>query len=149
MTLLVKIKNANNMKVLGFQLSSAPDMAAQVAEIKRKYRSRLWILKHLAHWGLRKPDLLCVYQSVILPCHDYCSVVYHLSLTSLQSDQLERLQSQALKSIYGYEHLYRSLQQCTSLKSLRDRREAICLIWEDDWTAWISKPFWWPSWKVV
>ena len=122
----VKIKNENNMKVLGFQLSSAPDMSAQVAEIKRKYRLRLWILRHLAHCGLTKPDLLRVYQSVILPCHDYCSVVYHSSLTTLQSDQLERLQSQALKSIYGYEHSYRSLLQLTGLKSLRDRREARC-----------------------
>ena len=122
----VKISNTNRMKVLGFQLSSAPDMAAQVSSIQKKYRSRLWILRHLAHCGLSKPDLLRVYQSIILPCHDYCSVVYHSSLTSLQSDQLERLQSQALKSIYGYEHSYRSLLELTGLKTLRDRREARC-----------------------
>ena len=119
-----KITSGNNMKVLGFHLSSAPDMTAQVESIRRKFRTRVWILRHLAHCGLKPPDLVKVYRSVILPCHDYCSVVYHSSLTCAQSDQLERLQSQALKSIFGYEHSYRSLLEMTGLQSLRERREA-------------------------
>ena len=121
-----KISNENYMKVLGFHLSSAPDMSSQVADIKRKYRSRIWVLRHLSHRGLCAADLLRVYQSVILPCHDYCSVVYHSSLTATQSDQLERLQSQALKCIYGYEYSYRALLEISGLKSLRDRREMRC-----------------------
>ena len=122
----VEIRSGNDMKVLGFHLSSAPDMTAQVKDIQRKYRSRIWILRHLAHCGLAPPDLLKVYKSVILPCHDYCSVVYHSSLTLAQSDQLERLQAQALKSIYGYELSYRALLQITGLKTLKGRREARC-----------------------
>ena len=112
------------IKILGFHFSSRPDMAAQVASIKKKYRTRMWILRHLAHRGLDAPDLLKVYQSIILPCHDYCSVVYNSSLTATQVQALERLQSQALKCIYGYEYSYRALLEMSGLSTLKERRDA-------------------------
>ena len=115
------------MKILGFNLSSDPDMSAQVRSIKAKFRSRTWILRHLQHRGFTKADLVKVYRSVILPIHDYCSCVYNSSLTLTQASTLERLQSQALKAIYGYEHSYRSLLEKTGLKSLQQRRDDRCL----------------------
>ena len=122
----VKITTRSEMKILGFHLSSSPDMTAQVESIKRKYRSRIWILRHLSYSGLSNADLLRVYRSVILPCHDYCCVVFHSSLTATQSNQLERLQSQALKCIYGYEHSYRALLELSGLSTLKVRRENRC-----------------------
>ena len=119
-----KIETVNNMKILGFEFSSDPDMSAQVRAIQRKFRVRLWILRHLRHRGFGEADLLRVYKSVILPVHDYCSCVYNSSLTQVQVTALERLQSQALKSIYGYEHSYRSLLEATGLTTLQDRRDA-------------------------
>ena len=89
------------MIILGFHLSSSPDMSDQIANIKKKYKARMWVLCHLAHRGLDAQDLLRVYQSVILPCHDYCLVVYHSSLTATQTNILEKLQSQEPKCIFG------------------------------------------------
>ena len=99
-------------------------MAAQIEEIRKGYVARIWTLRHLGHRGLSKPDLLKVYKSILLPIHDYCSCVYNSSLTQTQANALERLQAQALKAIYGYEHLYRSLLHLTGLQTLKDRRDA-------------------------
>ena len=122
-----KISTKESMRVLGFHFSSRPDMSEQVGEIRRKFVSRMWILRHLGHRGFNSSDLTKVYKSIILPVHDYCSVVYHSSLTNFQSEKLERLQAQALKCIYGYQYSYRELLELTGLQTLRERREARCL----------------------
>ena len=117
-----QIKTTNKMKILGFNFSSEPHMDAQVESIKKKFRSRTWILRHLGHNGFNQDDLLRVYTSIILPIHDYCSSVYTSSLTAKQEAELERLQALALKSIYGYEYSYRQLLASTGLLSLKERR---------------------------
>ena len=118
-----RIESQSSMKILGFVFSSDPDMGAQVEEIKRKFRARIWTLRHLGHVGFSKADLLKVYRSVILPVHDYCSCVFNSSLTITQSQALERLQAQSLKAIYGYEHSYRALLEMTGLTTLQERRD--------------------------
>ena len=115
--------NIDTMKVLGVHFSSEPGMAAQVADIKRKFTSRIWALRHLGRLGMSKNDLLSVYKSTILPTHDYCSTVFNSSLTLTQSGQLERLQAMALKAIYGFDHSYRSLLSISGLSLLKARRD--------------------------
>ena len=117
------VRAGDGMKILGVHFSSDPGMAAQVADIKRKFTSRIWALRHLGRLGMSKPDLLAVYKSTILPMHDYCSTVYNSSLTLTQSGQLERLQAMALKAIYGFDHSYRSLLSISGLSSLKARRD--------------------------
>ena len=51
-------------------------MAAQVQAICKKFRARIRILRHLHHNGFTEEELLKVYRSIILPCHDYCSTVF-------------------------------------------------------------------------
>ena len=117
-----QIKTTNKMKILGFNFSSEPHMDAQVESIKKKFRSRTWILRHLGHNGFSQNDLLKVYTTIILPIHDYCSNVYTSSLTAKQEAELERLQALALKSIFGYEYSYGQLLASTGLLSLKERR---------------------------
>ena len=118
-----RVNSGNYMTVLGFDFSSDPDMSAQVKKIKRGFTSRIWILRHLGHNGFSSRDLLRVYKAVLLPVHDYCSCVFHSSLTQTQTQALERLQAQALKAIYGYEFSYRALLEITGLETLQARRE--------------------------
>ena len=99
-------------------------MAAQVANIRRKFALKIWVLRHLAANGFTQEDLLKVYRSIILPAHDYCSCVFNSSLTQTQSNALERLQAQALKAIYGYEFSYRALLEMSGLSTLKARRDA-------------------------
>ena len=121
-----KIENSQSIKILGFHFSSDPDMRAQVESIKKSFRSRKWILHHLGHNGFSQTDLLAVFRSVILPVHDYCSCVYNSSLTYTQAMQLERLQAQALKAIYGYHYSYRQLLEISGLQTLQARRDERC-----------------------
>ena len=118
-----RVDSVDNMKILGVHFSSKPDMTAQVDAICKKFRSRIWTLRHLHHAGFMEMDLLKVYKATILPCHDYCSSVFHSSLTLTQSITLERLQAKALKAIYGYDPSYRELMERASLTTLRARRE--------------------------
>jgi hypothetical protein len=48
-------------------------------------------------------------------------------LTGEQEEDLEHLQHQALKCIYGYTESYRTLKERTGLVSLKERREAAVL----------------------
>ena len=119
----VRIDSVDALKILGLNFSRNPDMKAQVDAICWKFRARIWTLRHLHHRGFSQGDLLRVYKSTILPCHDYCSNVFHSSLTLSQTIILERLQSKALKAIYGYNPSYRELMEMSGLTTLRARRE--------------------------
>ena len=112
------------MKILGVNFSSRPDASAYVDSVCRKFRSRVWVLRVLHHAGFSQDDLLKVYKSTILPCHDYCSNVFHSSLTLSQTITLERLQAKALKAIFGYDPSYRELMERAQLPTLRARRES-------------------------
>ena len=118
------IESASAMKVLGLYLSSRPNMSAQVDSICCKFRAHVWTLRHLHHRGFSKQELLQVYKSTILPCHDYCSNVFQYLLTLSQTIVLKRLQAKALKAIYGFKPSYRELMERAGLTTLRARREA-------------------------
>ena len=118
------IDSVNHLKILGMHFSNKPNMGAQVDSICAKFGARIWILRHLRHNWFNKEELLRVYKSIILPCHDYCSSVFHSSLTLSQTIILERLQAKALKAIFGYEPSYRQLMEKANLTTLRARRES-------------------------
>ena len=120
----VRVSSSDQLKILGMHFSNKPDVQLQVDSICRKFRARIWTLRHLFHRGFSQEDLLKVYKSTILPCHDYCSSVFHSSLTLSQTIVLERLQSKALKAIYGYDPSYRELMAKAGLTTLRARRDA-------------------------
>ena len=119
-----RILPKERMKFLGVNFSSRPDASAYVDSVCRKFRSRVWVLRVLHHAGFSQDDLLKVYKSTILPCHDYCSNVFHSSLTLLQTITLERLQAKALKAMFGYNPSYRELMERAKLPTLRARRES-------------------------
>lgn len=115
------------MKILGFHFSSKPNMASQVDSIRKKFRARLWMPRHLRHRGFNTQELVCVFKSIILPVHDNCSTVYNASLTRSQEAQLERLQAQGLKSIFGYDKSYAELLIKSGLTTLKIPRDARAL----------------------
>ena len=67
-----------------------------------------------------------MYRTVILPLFDYCAVIYHPLLTDEQDQVIERLQSQALKCIYGPYVPYAEMPDLAEVTTLRKRRIEIC-----------------------
>ena len=82
----VRVDSISSMEILGVH-----NVSAQVASICKKMRSRTWMLHHLHHNCFDEDELLKIYRSCILPCHDYCSNVYHSCLTLSQTVILEWL----------------------------------------------------------
>jgi len=110
------------VRILGFMFDTTPTVRAQVNNIISKTRRKLWILRHLRSFGLTEAELVSVYKSMIRSVIEFTSVVYHSMLTGEQSSEIERLQQQALKCIFGIQFSYRALLEKTGLETLECRR---------------------------
>ena len=64
---------------------------------------------------------------MIRPVADYGEVVYHSSLTDEQDEELDRLQAQALKCVFGPKISARKMCEMAQIPTLRQRREELCL----------------------
>ena len=118
-----KIVSEDTMRVLDFHFDTYPNVKHHLGVTIKKFKSRVWALRHLKRNGFPKPDLVRVYVSMIRPTAEYCSSVFHAMITQGDSDELERVQSQALKVIYGWRHSYASLLELSGLDRLDKRRE--------------------------
>ena len=138
------INSGDRMKVLGFWLDTKMNMSAQVAAIKKKFCSKIWILRHLKRAKITERKLLRIYCAMLLPCFDYGSIVYHSMLTDLQSQELERLQSIALKTVYGWNFSYRSCLEKSGLSTLKSRRHNTCIKFAEKTAANPKFAHWFP-----
>ena len=116
------MRSGESLKMLGFIFSSRPTVKAHVQALIKRLRSRLWIIRHLKEACFTQEELVKVYKSIIRPVHDYLCVVYHAMMTDEQDEQVERIQSQALKAIYGWKLPYAELRARAGVSTLRQRR---------------------------
>ena len=119
-----RITSTNTLKVLGFTFGNEPNVKAHVAVLLRKFRSRIWALRHLKRNGYNNVGLVVVYASMIRSLAEYCSSVYHTLITASDSLEIERLQMQALKTIFGWQNSYEALLRKSGLERLDVRRES-------------------------
>ena len=117
-----KISSGQAIKVLGYHFSSSPTAHAQVDALSKRIRRKFWVLYHLKRAGFSEEELAKVYRTCLLPILEYCSVVYHPLLTDEQDQAVERLQSSALRCIYGYSTSYARMRELAGVQTLRHRR---------------------------
>ena len=79
------------MKQLGFYFGNRPSVSEHIVQLKKKFRCRLWVLRHLIKAGLNANDLLSMYKCFLLSLLDYGSVVFHPMLSKEQGNDLESL----------------------------------------------------------
>ena len=86
------------------------------------------MLTKLKYVGVCKEDLLNIYILYIRSLLEYCSVVWHSTLTVEQSNNIESVQKLCLKVILGpeYDGYEKAMSNC-DLVSLSERREQKCL----------------------
>ena len=123
---LNRIGCQGTIKALGMNFSSRPDMWAQVESIRKKYRSRYWMLRNLKNSGFNTEELVKVYKTMVRPVADYGAVVYHSSLTDQQDELLDNLQNAALRCIFGPGLSGRKMRDLADIQTLRKRREQMC-----------------------
>ena len=86
------------------------------------------LLRKLVGFGAQKNDLVLIYILFIRSLLEYCSEVWHSSITIEEKDDLERVQKCAMRIILGKNYVSHenSLKEL-KLEKLVDRRESLCL----------------------
>ena len=121
-----RIRGQTRIRALWMHFGKRPDMSAQVDAMRDKMRKRFWILINLKRNGFNECELVQVYKTMLRPVLDFGAVVYHSSLTDAQDEELERLQVQALRCIFGAHLSGRKLRSMAGIVTLRSRREELC-----------------------
>ena len=115
------IEQTSVTKLLGVWISKDLTWSRNTAEICKKSYSRLSMITKLKYVGVPIEELLDIYILFIRSCAEYCSVVFHSTLTGEQSNTIERIQRTCLKIILGEMYMdYSSALEMTGLYSLSD-----------------------------
>ena len=86
------------------------------------------MLTKLKYVGVDTADLIHIYILYVRSLVEYCSVVWHSTLTKQQIDYIEIIQKLSLKIILGQEYqTYEFALECTGLQKHSQRRESRCL----------------------
>jgi hypothetical protein len=118
---------SDQLRIVGFNFDHRPDPSLHVEKTIEKVRRRYWVIRHLKQHGLNCQELVKVYCSVLRSVIEYASVVYGPMLTGTQEEELEKLQSQSLKIVFGFDKSYRTVLELSGLETLGERRRAASL----------------------
>ena len=116
------------VKLVGVWVTTFLDWDKNTRELCKKAYARMTILTKLKYVGTPVEDLIDVYILYIRSILEYCSVVWHSTLTVQQCTDIEKVQKLCLKIILGAEYsgYENSLEMC-GLERLNVRRESRCL----------------------
>ena len=122
------IDRIEEIKLVGVWITTWLDWDKNTKEICKKAYARMTMLTKLRYAGVPTEDLLTVYILYVRSLLEYCSVVWHSTLTIEQSNNLESVQKLCLKIILGSEYCgYESALETCGFESLSIRREKKCL----------------------
>ncbi|CAH1268569.1 Hypp3906 [Branchiostoma lanceolatum] len=117
-----------SLKVLGLTIQSDLHWDKQVNNMVVKSGRKLFLLKRLKKFNLPQCDLVAIYIGYIRPILEHAVPVWSSGLTKRQSEQLERLQKMACRTIMGNSYTgYQHALEHLGLSTLATRREHLCL----------------------
>ena len=122
------IDRTESTKLVGVWLTTWLDWEKNTKEICRKAYARMTMISKLKYVGIPINDLVTIYVLYVRSVLEYCSVLWHSTLTLSQSESIERVQKTSLKIILGQNYCgyENALKEC-GLESLSQRREDRCL----------------------
>ena len=116
------------IKLVGVWLTTWLDWEKNTKELCRKAYARMTMLTKLKYAGVQTEELINIYILYIRSLLEYCSVLWHSTLTAEQNQNLEKVQKLCLKVILGQEYEgYQEALKLSGLESLHARREKKCL----------------------
>ena len=122
------IERKEETKIVGVWLTTWLDWDRNTRDMCRKAYARMTMLTKLKYVGVQTADLLEIYILYIRSLLEYCSVVWHSTLTVDQCQVIENVQKLCLKVIMGSEYSgYDNALVCCNLDKLSDRRQDRCL----------------------
>ena len=124
----VYLQKTSVTKILGLYITDDISWGQNCTQICIKAYSKMQIITKLKYVGVPTEDLLDIYILYIRSLAEYCSVVFHSSLTIELSNKLERIQKTALKIILGDMYMdYSAALEMSGLDTLLTRRTKRCL----------------------
>ena len=120
-----RIKSAETMKILGFYFGSQPKADTHFEEMSRKFRKRLWFLRNIKRATVDQKELVECYCCFLRPILEYCSNVFGPMLSNTLVMKLEKLQTSALRIVFGYRLSSHELLQKAGLTTLEERRKIL------------------------
>ena len=121
-----EVSSQKELKLVGFTFCDKPGASAHVAQIKEKFRVRVWMLYHLRRSGFRRRQLYRLYCCYLRTIIEYCSVVYHSILSCGQREDLERIHRQAIRICYGHDIVVGAVMAEEHIETLEARRVRRC-----------------------
>ena len=122
------IERIEEVKLLGLWITTWLDWDKNTREMCRRAYARMTMLTKLKYVGVGKADLIDIYILYIRSILEYCSTVWHSTLTAEQSHNIENVQKVSLKIILGSEYNgYTNSLKSIGLETLQRRREERCL----------------------
>ena len=118
-----RIESGQELKILGFNFDRRPTVHCHVEKMITKARGRLWSMRHLKNSGLGQHDLINIYKTYLRPILDYATPCYHPQLTQEQSAEIERVQADAMRIIFGKFVSYGTVIEHEMIEEHRVRRE--------------------------
>jgi hypothetical protein len=116
------------VKLLGVWVTTYLDWDKNTRELCKKAYARMTLLTKLKYVGTLREDLVDVYCLFVRSILEYCSVVWHSTLTAIQSTCIEKVQKLCLKVILGSDYNgYENALEVCGLEKLSQRRESRCL----------------------
>ena len=98
------LERVEAVKLVGVWITTFLDWEKNTKELCKKAYARLTLITKLKYVGTTKEDLLDVYILYIRSILEYCSVVWHSTLTVQQSKDIENVQKLCLKIILGEDY---------------------------------------------
>ena len=122
------LERVSSTDMLGMKISSDLSWDRHCQSICQKAYSKIGMLTKLKYAGVGVEDLVDIYMLMIRSITEYCSVVFHSSLTLKQRQKLEMIQKICLRVILGDMYVsYEAALEMTGLDTLDSRRQQRCI----------------------
>ena len=123
------INQTNNVKYLGVDLDENLKFDVHVDNLVNKINRGLGVLRHCSHY-VPKSSLLTIYNTIVLPNFDYCSVVWGTCNSTLLT-RLQRLQNRAMRILLKCNYRTHISDMLNELKwmSVRQRIFYMSCVW--------------------
>ena len=97
----IPLEKAQEMIHLGVWISSDLTWQKHISEICRRAYARVKMLTKLKFVGIEETDVFEIYCLMIRSLTEYCSTIFHISLSQKLSNKIEAIQKTCLKVILG------------------------------------------------
>ena len=122
------IEVVSKTKLLGVILTNDLKWSANTNYLIKKAYACMRMIHKLVEFDMPTSEMVLIYILYIRSIIEQSCQIWHSSLTQEDSDNLERVQKTALKTILGNDYIsYEDALSETDLSTLSERRDALCL----------------------